>query len=313
MENNEQKNNEFLNQKRQKNNPLPFLSSKDKIENFEVNKNDIPKKDKIEESICHCCKIKDDIIEIKKLEDIFKYLKRVNLFKPEYLDFEKKNQELEVNKYLCKNCINKINLSNNGGINYIINILDLNIGNNLNKNEKKNLQNDIITNYSNLSNLLNLLTNNRLNLFNQINNLNNKPRYQNLNFSNINNFNFFSNQLNQNNRQNNFSQPYIHNNCIIPNLMNLPSYNSNNLPLNEQDINLISELRKQINMMELCNQFQKNSLDNISQNLNEFYTEIFNQKRLNNIQKQKIILEKNNQMKQNINNNIINNNNYKKI
>ena len=315
MENNEQKNNEFLNQKRQKNNPLPFLSSKDKIENFEVNKNDIPEKDKNEEHICHFCKAKKEIIEIKKIEDIFKYMKRENLFKPDYLDFEKKYQEIKVNKYLCKNCINKINFSNNGGINQIKYILNLNIENNLNQNEKTNLQKDIISNNSIvLSNILNFLTKNSLQFFNQIYNFNNKTRYPNLNYSNINHFNFFSNQFNQNNSQNIFHQPYMNNNCIIPNLVNLPNYNSNNLPLNEEDKKLTSELQRQINMLKLCNEFQKESLDNIYKNLNEFHEEIFNQKRIIDGENQKLTLEKNNLINQNINNNNINNNNnYKKI
>ena len=292
MENNEQKNYEFLNQKRQKNNPVPILPSKEKIEDSKIEKNEFIEKDKSEEPICHFCKTNKGIIEIKKVEDIFKYLKRVNLFKPEYLDFEKKYQELKVEKYLCKNCINKINLSNNGGINYIINILNLNIENNLNKNEKTNLEMFV----SNFINLINLFSNNPLNVFNGINNLN-----------------FFSNSLNQNNTQNILSQSYINNNSIIPNLMNIPNNNSNVPLINEEDKKLTNELQKQINMMKLCNQYQKNSLDNIYKNLRELYKEIFNHKRINQNQKENLMFENNNQLNQNIHNNFINNNNLKKF
>ena len=264
MENNQQKKNEFLNQKRKTTNSLPILPSKEKIEDSKIQKNEFIEKDKNKEPICHFCKTNKGIIEIKKVEDIFKYLKRVNLFKPEYLDFEKKYQELKVEKYLCKNCINKINLSNNGGINYIINILNLNIENNLNKNEKTNLEMFV----SNFINLINLFSNNPLNVFNGINN-----------------FNFFSNSLNQNNTQNILSQSYINNNSIIPNLMNIPNNNSNVPLINEEDKKLTNELQKQINMMKLCNQYQKNSLDNIYKNLRELYKEIFNHKRINQNQK----------------------------
>ena len=290
MENNQQKNNEFLNQKRKTTNSLPILPSKEKIEDSKIEKNEF-EKDKNEEPICHFCKTNKGIIEIKKVEDIFKYLKRVNLFKPEYLDFEKKYQELKVEKYLCKNCINKINLSNNGGINYIINILNLNIENNLNKNEKTNLEMFV----SNFINLINLFSNNPLNVFNGINN-----------------FNFFSNSLNQNNTQNILSQSYI-NNSIIPNLMNIPNNNSNVPLINEEDKKLTNELQKQINMMKLCNQYQKNSLDNIYKNLRELYKEIFNHKRINQNQKENLVFENNNQLNQNIHNNFINNNNLKKF
>ena len=291
MENNQQKNNEFLNQKRKTTNSLPILPSKEKIEDSKIEKNEF-EKDKNEEPICHFCKTNKGIIEIKKVEDIFKYLKRVNLFKPEYLDFEKKYQELKVEKYLCKNCINKINLSNNGGINYIINILNLNIENNLNKNEKTNLEMFV----SNFINLINLFSNNPLNVFNGINN-----------------FNFFSNSLNQNNTQNILSQSYINNNSIIPNLMNIPNNNSNVPLINEEDKKLTNELQKQINMMKLCNQYQKNSLDNIYKNLRELYKEIFNHKRINQNQKENLMFENNNQLNQNIHNNFINNNNLKKF
>ena len=292
MENNQQKNNEFLNQKRKTTNSLPILPSKEKIEDSKIEKNEFIEKDKNEEPICHFCKTNKGIIEIKKVEDIFKYLKRVNLFKPEYLDFEKKYQELKVEKYLCKNCINKINLSNNGGINYIINILNLNIENNLNKNEKTNLEMFV----SNFINLINLFSNNQLNVFNGINN-----------------FNFFSNSLNQNNTQNILSQSYINNNSIIPNLMNIPNNNSNVPLINEEDKKLTNELQKQINMMKLCNQYQKNSLDNIYKNLRELYKEIFNHKRINQNQKENLMFENNNQLNQNIHNNFINNNNLKKF
>jgi len=292
MENNQQKNNEFLNQKRKTTNSLPILPSKEKIEDSKIEKNEFIEKDKNEEPICHFCKTNKGIIEIKKVEDIFKYLKRVNLFKPEYLDFEKKYQELKVEKYLCKNCINKINLSNNGGINYIINILNLNIENNLNKNEKTNLEMFV----SNFINLINLFSNNPLNVFNGINN-----------------FNFFSNSLNQNNTQNILSQSYINNNSIIPNLMNIPNNNSNVPLINEEDKKLTNELQKQINMMKLCNQYQKNSLDNIYKNLRELYKEIFNHKRINQNQKENLMFENNNQLNQNIHNNFINNNNLKKF
>ena len=291
MENNQQKKNEFLNQKRKTTNSLPILPSKEKIEDSKIEKNEFIEKDKNEEPICHFCKTNKGIIEIKKVEDIFKYLKRVNLFKPEYLDFEKKYQELKVEKYLCKNCINKINLSNNGGINYIINILNLNIENNLNKNEKTNLEMFV----SNFINLINLFSNNPLNVFNGINN-----------------FNFFSNSLNQNNTQNILSQSYI-NNSIIPNLMNIPNNNSNVPLINEEDKKLTNELQKQINMMKLCNQYQKNSLDNIYKNLRELYKEIFNHKRINQNQKENLMFENNNQLNQNIHNNFINNNNLKKF
>jgi len=291
MENNQQKKNEFLNQKRKTTNSLPILPSKEKIEDSKIEKNEF-EKDKNEEPICHFCKTNKGIIEIKKVEDIFKYLKRVNLFKPEYLDFEKKYQELKVEKYLCKNCINKINLSNNGGINYIINILNLNIENNLNKNEKTNLEMFV----SNFINLINLFSNNPLNVFNGINN-----------------FNFFSNSLNQNNTQNILSQSYINNNSIIPNLMNIPNNNSNVPLINEEDKKLTNELQKQINMMKLCNQYQKNSLDNIYKNLRELYKEIFNHKRINQNQKENLMFENNNQLNQNIHNNFINNNNLKKF
>ena len=291
MENNQQKNNEFLNQKRKTTNSLPILPSKEKIEDSKIEKNEFIEKDKNEEPICHFCKTNKGIIEIKKVEDIFKYLKRVNLFKPEYLDFEKKYQELKVEKYLCKNCINKINLSNNGGINYIINILNLKIENNLNKNEKTNLEMFV----SNFINLINLFSNNPLNVFNGINNLN-----------------FFSNSLNQNNTQNILSQSYI-NNSIIPNLMNIPNNNSNVPLINEEDKKLTNELQKQINMMKLCNQYQKNSLDNIYKNLRELYKEIFNHKRINQNQKENLMFENNNQLNQNIHNNFINNNNLKKF
>ena len=291
MENNQQKNNEFLNQKRKTTNSLPILPSKEKIEDSKIEKNEFIEKDKKEEPICHFCKTNKGIIEIKKVEDIFKYLKGVNLFKAEYLDFEKKYQELKVEKYLCKNCINKINLSNNGGINYIINILNLNIENNLNKNEKTNLEMFV----SNFINLINLFSNNPLNVFNGINN-----------------FNFFSNSLNQNNTQNILSQSYI-NNSIIPNLMNIPNNNSNVPLINEEDKKLTNELQKQINMMKLCNQYQKNSLDNIYKNLRELYKEIFNHKRINQNQKENLMFENNNQLNQNIHNNFINNNNLKKF
>ena len=273
-------------------NSLPILPSKEKIEDSKIEKNEFIEKDKNEEPICHFCKTNKGIIEIKKVEDIFKYLKRVNLFKPEYLDFEKKYQELKVEKYLCKNCINKINLSNNGGINYIINILNLNIENNLNKNEKTNLEMFV----SNFINLINLFSNNPLNVFNGINNLN-----------------FFSNSLNQNNTQNILSQSYINNNSIIPNLMNIPNNNSNVPLINEEDKKLTNELQKQINMMKLCNQYQKNSLDNIYKNLRELYKEIFNHKRINQNQKENLMFENNNQLNQNIHNNFINNNNLKKF
>ena len=233
----------LLNHKRQSKNSLEILPLK-------INKKEEKSEAKMK-NICSYCKNENEIIKIKNVEDIFKYLKRVNLFKPEYIDFEYKYKYLKVEKNICKKCLNKIGSPNEGGIKYIINIFNLKIENNLFQNVS--LLNTLIP--SSTTKSLNLL-------FNQINNVN--KAYQ----DNITLNNPFSNQLkNNNNIKNNNNFQHLKQKNKISNNNKHQDYNldKRNIPLNEKGNNIENEIQSQMNIMKLCNHLQKNSLDIIYQ------------------------------------------------
>ena len=187
--------------------------------------------------ICSNCQKEDEIIKIKIVDDVFKYLEKENLYKSEFNDIRFKYQGLKfkTEKLFCKNCLNKIK---NDGIEYLIKILDLN---NLIRIEEIN---------SNIKMQIPFIRENPISNLHQTNQIiNNQTINQKLNQSNISqNSSNLSNILNQNQQKNDFqiNQNDISQHSLYP--LNNLFYNQNFIKPNSL-INKIYEQQREQNFM----------------------------------------------------------------
>jgi hypothetical protein len=186
---------------------------------------------------CSNCQKEDDIIKIKNVDDVFKYLENENLYKNEFNEIRFKYQGLKfkVEKLFCKNCLNKIK---SDGIEYLIKILDL----------KNNLIIEEIN--SNVKMQIPFIRENPISNLQQANQiLNNQTTNQKINQSNISqNISNLSNVLNQNQQKNDFqiNQNDFSQHSLYP--LNNLFYNQNFIKPNSL-INKIYEQQREQNFM----------------------------------------------------------------
>ncbi len=213
--------------------------------------------------ICSNCQKEDEIIKIKIVDDVFKYLEKENLYKSEFNDIRFKYQGLKfkTEKLFCKNCLNKIK---NDGIEYLIKILDLN---NLIRIEEIN---------SNIKMQIPFIRENPISNLHQTNQIiNNQTINQKLNQSNISqNSSNLSNVLNQNQQKNDFqmNQNDISQNSLYP--LNNLFYNQNFMKQNSLFNKIYEPQREQtfmnpnLNIEMLLQQTNQNDSIQFQNNMN---------------------------------------------
>ena len=214
-------------------------------------------KNNFNKGICSNCQREDEIIKIKNVDDVFKYLEKENLYKNEFNEIRNQYQifKFKVEKFLCKNCLNKIQIE---GIEYLIRILDLKNQKNLIKIDELNSNIKMQNPFIRENTFLNFQPTNQF--------LNNQTTNQKINQSNISqNISNFSNILNQNQQKNDFQ---INQNDLSQNQLNQLNHLFFNTINNiKNPLNKIFEQQREQNFMNNPNlnmllQQQSNQNDN---------------------------------------------------
>ena len=227
---------------------------------------------------CLNCRQQLEIVRFHSVEDVFMYLKRENLFKPEFEEIESSSLTATLNaeKTICKNCLIQIMMK--GGINSLLATLNISTAQNseepkieIETNEQKSNENTIINNKEGID-TQKTMTDIPMNQYN--NTLMNSNNNINLNTSaNAMNQNYYNQMQYQQTMQNGsgYSQYPMNSNISFYNnsLLSLYNYYQNQEAMNSQTQNMnINSFPSQFNDNKM--KTGKDTNQNMNMMMNQF-------------------------------------------
>ena len=227
---------------------------------------------------CLNCRQQLEIVRFHSVEDVFMYLKRENLFKPEFEEIESSSLTATLNaeKTICKNCLIQIMMK--GGINSLLATLNISTAQNseepkieIETNEQKSNENTVINNKEGID-TQKTMTDIPMNQYN--NTLMNSNNNINLNTSaNAMNQNYYNQMQYQQTMQNGsgYSQYPMNSNMSFYNnsLLSLYNYYQNQEAMNSQTQNMnINSFPSQFNDNKM--KTGKDTNQNMNMMMNQF-------------------------------------------
>ena len=232
----------------------------------------------IDRGECLNCRQQLEIVRFHSVEDVFMYLKRENLFKPEFEEIESSSLTATLNaeKTICKNCLIQIMMK--GGINSLLATLNISTAQNseepkieIETNEQKSNENTVINNKEGID-TQKTMTDIPMNQYN--NTLMNSNNNINLNTSaNAMNQNYYNQMQYQQTMQNGsgYSQYPMNSNISFYNnsLLSLYNYYQNQEAMNSQTQNMnINSFPSQFNDNKM--KTGKDTNQNMNMMMNQF-------------------------------------------